>query len=296
MDLIERKKILRILDRNFEISKMFKLKKIIKKPGKFFVIYLLALFYKFFPNTKLTFFIKSKTVWDDILNIILPTYSDIFALGFFEYKLTKFLLKNLKEDEVFIDIGAHLGYYSLLASRLVGEKGRVIAFEPTPSIFKILEKNTRNKSNIIAKQKALFNKINRIKFIDYGLRDSVLNTWKKRTVDFLKNKGEEISVEAITLDMFCNENNIRPHFIKLDTEGSESLVLEGMSNILENIKPILSIEVGGGKEWAENNKKSIGLLLKYNYNPYEINEDGELTEHKIRQEYVYENLIFIPKK
>lgn len=296
MDLIERKKILRILDRNFEISKMFKLKKIIKKPGKFFVIYLLALFYKFFPNAKLTFFVKSKTVWDDILNIILPTYSDIFALGFFEYKLTKFLLKNLKEDEVFIDIGAHLGYYSLLASRLVGEKGRVIAFEPTPSIFKILEKNTRNKSNIIAKQKALFNKINRIKFIDYGLRDSVLNTWKKRTVDFLKNKGEEISVEAITLDMFCNENNIRPHFIKLDTEGSESLVLEGMSNILENIKPILSIEVGGGKEWAENNKKSIGLLLKYNYNPYEINEDGELTEHKIRQEYVYENLIFIPKK
>jgi len=292
----QREEIIKNLDKNFEISQLPKFKKIFKKPFKFTFVYFLALIYRIFPNLNLIFKTKSKTIFGDTMNILLLSYSCVFILGFFEYELTKFLLKNLKKGDIFIDGGAHIGYYTLLASKLVGENGKVISFEPTPSVFKILERNIKNETNIVAEQKALFNRMGKIKFIDYGLKDSVSNTWKKRTVDILKNKGKEVKVEATTLDIFCCKNNIKPTFIKLDTEGSESFVLEGMSNILKNIRPILSVEVGGGKEWAENNQKSIGFLKKYGYKPYEINKNGELVIHRIKKEYVYENLIFIPNK
>lgn len=295
MTINKRKKIIKILDRNFEISQP-KIKNIFFKPFYFLFLYFLLFFNKFFFNLNFTFQIKSKTIFGSEIIIILPSYFNIFTLGFTEYKLTKFLLKNLKEKDVFIDAGAHIGYYTLLASKLVGKKGKVIAFEPTPSIFKILKKNIKNKINIIAKNVALFNKnkIDKIKFVDYGLRNSTLNTYKRRTINMLKNKGKEIRVNAITLDVFCRENNIKPTFIKLDTEGSESLVLEGMVDVLKNIKPILSIEVGGGDEWAMNNQKSIAILIKSNYTAYEINKNGDLFKHKTRQKYIYENLIFMP--
>lgn len=54
--------------------------------------------------------------------------------------------------------------------------------------------------------------------------------------------------------------------------------------------------MGGGKEWAENNQKSIALLKEYNYQPYQINENGESAKHKIKQDYIYENLIFMPNR
>lgn len=293
----EKEKIVKVLDRNFRASRRARFRKIMRKPLKFSILYFLKITYAIFPNLNFAFQTKAKAIWGDDIIILLPPYSNIFAFGFFEYKLTKFLLKNLKEGEIFIDGGAHIGYYTLMASKLVGKNGKVVAFEPTPSTFKILEKNIKGKTNVMVEKKALFNRIEKIKFIDYGLRNSVFNTWEKKTTGVLKGKGREIEVEATTLDRYCRENSIKtPTFIKLDTEGSESLVLEGMSDILENVQPILSIEVGGGKEWALNNQKSIALLQQYNYRPYEINENGELAKHKIKQEYTYENLIFIPNR
>lgn len=294
--MILNEKIIKRLDINFEISQSSKFEKLKRLPLKFSILYFLGIIYKVFPNLELTIKTESKTIWGDKMIITLPTYSCIFALGFYEYKLTKFLLKNLKEGDIFIDGGAHIGYYTLLASKLVGKNGKVIAFEPVPSVLKILEKNIKDKTNITVEKKALFNRPGKIKFIDYGLRNSAFNTYKKRTVEKFKNKGKEIEVETTTLDMYCSQNNIRPSFVKLDTEGSESLVLEGSGNILENIRPVLSVEMGGGGEWAENNQKSLALLRKYGYKPYEINENGELIEHRIKQEYIYENLLFIPMR
>lgn len=295
MDTVEKNKLIKILDGNYKISQSSKLIKIIKKSSRFIFLYFFLFFNKNFPFLNLSNLIKVKSIWGEKMILIFPTYSSIFSLGFFEYRLTKFFIKNLKDDDIFIDGGANIGYYTLLASKLVGNNGKVISFEPTPSAFKILKKNTEEKTNIILEEKALLNKIGEIKFIDYGLKNSPLNSVIKRTT-ILENQGKEINVESITLDEYCFKNNIKPTFIKLDVEGSESLVLEGMKNILKNDKPIISIEVGGGKEWAFNNQKSISLLQSFNYKVYEIDENGELIDHKIKQEYDYDNLIFLPIK
>lgn len=132
------------IDRNLKVSHLTRVKKALKKPFHFPFLYFLWLIYKIFPNLNFALRIKSETIWGDKMVILLPTYASIFALGFFEYKLTKFLLKNLKRGDIFIDGGAHIGYYALLASELVDKNGKVIAFEPTPSIFKILERNIKD--------------------------------------------------------------------------------------------------------------------------------------------------------
>jgi len=241
----EKNKLIKKLDENYKISQSPKLIKIIKN-RRFIFLYFFLLFDRTFSFLNLSCLGKAKSIWGEKLILILPAYSSVFSLGFFEYRLTKFFIKNLKEGDTFIDGGSNIGYYTLLASKLVGNDGKVIAFEPTPSIFKILEKNTKRKVNVILEEKALLNKIEKIKFIDYGLKNSPFNGVIKRTT-ILENQGEEIDVESITLDEYCFRNNIKPRFVKLDVEGSESLVLEGMKYVLKDVKPIISIEVGGVK-------------------------------------------------
>ena len=82
----------------------------------------------------------------------MPADLDIFLLSGktpdSEIRLTRFLIKNLKEGNIFIDAGAHLGFYSLLASMLIGAKGKVYSIEASKAVFGVLKRNTRQKKNI----------------------------------------------------------------------------------------------------------------------------------------------------
>src|SRR5262245_39931628 len=62
----------------------------------------------------------------------------LFRYGFFEADLTAVILRLLRPGDTFVDVGAHVGYFSALAARLVGADGRVVAFEPTPATREIL--------------------------------------------------------------------------------------------------------------------------------------------------------------
>ncbi len=270
-----------------KISRFFR---IIKKPE----IFLPYTFYWIFAKIFFPIKVNYKTLWGDKMRFYIPEGNEIYSYGFFEVYLFNFFLNFVREGDIIVDIGAHVGIYTKLASRLVLDSGKVYSFEPTTRTFNSLRENTKHEKNIIINNFALLNEEREISFEDYGPAFSVFNTFEKRkSVDYLP-EPKTYKVRAIRLDDYFNKNKIdRCEFIKIDAEGAESLILKGMDYILENIKPVVSIEVGGGEEWEKNNQDSIKYLIDKNYLPYKLDELGYLHKHEIQEIYLYDNIIFI---
>jgi len=150
-----------------------------------------------------------------------------------------YLEKVLSPGNVFIDVGANFGVYTLVASKLVGEAGKVIAFEPTAESFKTLRKNIalNHSANVRAFQVALAQRRGRA-WLYHGL-DPVGNSLG---MDPLRgDKGEEVEMDA--LDKILVENGIdRVDVIKIDVEGAEELVLRGATKSLTAYSPVVIFE------------------------------------------------------
>ena len=151
--------------------------------------------------------VNIRAFWGGQMVGVLPDAisSVIYLNEFFEEGLTKMLIEHLNEGMAVIDIGAHIGYFSLLSSELVGEKGRVFAFEPTPSIFAILKENAKTKNNIVTNNFAVFSRAMELEFRDFGLRYSCFNSftksklksdekvrYKKIKVNYEREKGSNV--------------------------------------------------------------------------------------------------------
>lgn len=266
-------------------------KRLLKDPIRTFLFYIIATIARVKP-----FRIKAKTLWGDRMTYFLPEGQAILYYGFFEANLTNFLINFLKKGDSFVDIGAHVGYYSVLAARLVEETGRVDSFEPTPRTFESLKYNVSGKSNAIINNCAVLNEEKEISFVDYGPKFSAFNGFKNRTSDdtkFLRNDGVEINVKTIVFDKYCRDNNLHPTFVKIDAEGAEHLILLGMNYVMDELRPLISIEVAGEEEWQENCQKSIQILTDHKYIAYQCDLEGRLSKHVSREKYLYDNLIFI---
>ena len=168
-----------------------------------------------------------------------------FIYAFREYYEPElaYLEKVLSPGKVFIDVGANFGVYTLVASKLVGTSGRVIAFEPTAQSFAILRQNIalNHFANVRAFQFALAQR--RGKAWLYHGWDPVGNSLGKDPL--CGNEGEEVQTEA--LDKLLEEKDIdRVHAIKIDVEGAEELVLRGAIRCLTTNRPIVIFEFNPG--------------------------------------------------
>ena len=235
------------------------------------------------------------TLWGSKMNFYLPEGGMVYYYGFWEANLTNFFINFLKEGDVFFDVGAHVGYYSILASDLVGENGKVYSFEPTPRTFASLTENANRKHNINAYNNAILNEETTIDFFDYGPKYSAFNTFKKRTGKeiFFKEDVSTISVKTISLDAFCKSNSVTPTFIKIDAEGSEHLILGAMSFLLDTIHPLITIEVSNEQDLHDNSIKSITILKQKNYQCFKILLDGTLEENTLEVIPKYDNFLFV---
>ena len=209
-----------------------------------------------------------------------------YIQGVFERGTTEVFKRVVKRGMTVFDIGANIGYYTLLARSLVGSEGRVFAFEPHPEAYEKLKENIKlnGYTNVIPLNKAVSNKSGRTKFYlhsDSG-RSSLLHP---------EDENKWIEVETIVLDEFIEREGVTPDIIKMDIEGAEPLALEGMRKLLKTKELILFIEY-------EYNKKYISKFLeKMMFELYFITQSGELIplERGTKYQFLESNIFAIKR-
>lgn len=175
------------------------------------------------------FKIDGKKIYTDDLDI-LQLYR------FKEYTHEDFVKTIIKKEvgvgDVFLDLGAHVGYYTAIASELVKPGGKVFAFEPDPHNFSRLTKTVQANSllNVVLEQKAVADKTGSATFFLYG---STTNSMAPELYN-LGGKTKSIKVATVSLDDYFAGRREKVNFIKMDIEGAEGLALLGMGGILKN--------------------------------------------------------------
>lgn len=246
--------------------------------------------------------IRFATLWGTQMACYLPEGNTFYYYGYCEANLTNFFLRLLKPGDCFLDIGAHVGFYSMLTSVLTGPGGVVVSFEPTPWTYQLLQENVKGLSNVSASNQALADQPGTLIFSDYGPGYGAYNSAHANWgAEMLRGKKQhEITVSTTTLDDYCQEKNLAPHIIKIDTEGFEYQVILGGKKLFgqpgSKPRPIITIEMAGGTKWAANQLRTMELLQEWGYLPYDISLDGHLTTAKIQTSYVYNNIVFIPSE
>lgn len=239
------------------------------------------------------------TFWGDEMTVIVPDSVSIgvWRYGFFEEGLTRFLLSRLREGMTFVDVGAHIGYFSLLASWLVGPRGEVHCFEPGMETFRILMRNVNNRRNVVANNLAVWSEATKLDFNDYGMGLAAFNTVFSgpRDTRVRPRKTARYSVLAVRLDDYIQSTGIAPALVKIDAENAELEVLRGLTTTMARLKPLISIEVGDARiEGTPASREVIEFAVQHGYRPYEI-QGTEVVPHSLRESYRYDNLILAPE-
>jgi FkbM family methyltransferase len=135
----------------------------------------------------------------------------------------------LREGDTFVDVGASVGYYTLVAADAVGERGRVVAFEPAPSSCSILRRNVRLNGfeNVTVEEMAVSNEPGSVKL--FLAPD---NKGDHRIFDGPERRPW-VEVDAVTLDGHFDGARRRVDVLKVDVQGAELAVLEGASRLLD---------------------------------------------------------------
>ena len=215
---------------------------------------------------------------------------------------TKELVKRVvKKGDVVVDVGAHVGYYSLLFAELVGEKGHVFSFEPSTNC-EILKKNIEINSykNITAVQKAVSNEttVTKLHLTPSLTTHHICNT--------NRDDSNSVEIQTTTLDdYFCKKNQISVNFIKCDAEGHELEVLKGGEQLLRKFHPIISLESEARHCGIDNVMSVFNFLNKLDYKGFFVDAGSMLSldnfnieKHQLNNDeknYV-NNFFFIPKQ
>jgi FkbM family methyltransferase len=191
------------------------------------------------------------------------------------------LFKNIvKAGMTVVDIGAHIGYYTLLASRQVGVSGKVYAFEPNPTNFNLLLRNIKlnHINNVVAVNKAVSNTNDSRKlFIDKkkfsGSHSLAVNNLET------DDKAESIIVETMTLDSYFDDTKI--DLIKIDAQGAEGLILEGGYKTFKNTASILmEFWAYGIRNFGHKPEELLEKLHELGFKSYTINNRGSIDDKR----------------
>lgn len=164
------------------------------------------------------------------------------AMDRYEEETVRLFERLLEPGMRVVDVGAHVGFFTLIAARLVGPAGRVYAFEPEPLNYALLSINIQRNgySNVLAVQKALTNSC--------GPHELFVSSLDNGSHSLYRGRGRQgkktLRIETTTLDAFlATQEWPRVGLVKIDVEGAEISVLEGMSRLLgEPHAPRLIIE------------------------------------------------------
>ncbi len=205
----------------------------------------------------------------------------IFWYGYYESCETKWLLPYLSEQNVFCDIGANIGYYSVLAAH-ANPLNVVIAFEPSVINAKRLQENVS--LNGIEKQVTLVPFAVGRNAGNATLFQSAIDNRGMTSLQPTENTVSSSEVSIVALDDFFRQQDVaKPEIIKMDIEGAEWQALQGMQNLLAHFKPMLLIELDD-KLLIQNNSSANEIaawLSHLGYDAFQINDNSLLEPLEI---------------
>lgn len=182
-----------------------------------------------------------RTRYGDLMDLTIPdaVSSTIYLTGQWEPVITQYIRANLTRGDTFIDCGANIGYYSLLASRIVGPSGHVVSIEPSPSIFSRLQRNLalNRCQNVRALNAAASGEKGELSIYladknNLGHTTTVEGLAKQEGMQF------EARVRADALEALAGQQALyRARFIKIDVEGAELTVLRPLLHRLDAFDP-----------------------------------------------------------
>jgi FkbM family methyltransferase len=170
-----------------------------------------------------------------------------YLTGDAEPEVQDALAELVKPGQTVYDVGANIGFFTMLCSRLVGPQGRVYAFEPVPQNLATLKRNValNGLTNVVVVEKALSSST--------GTAEMFVSPWSAfhslnvAGASKQENHGPQsgaIVVQTIALDEFVHGDGVRaPDLVKIDVEGAELVVLDGMRETLRSRAPLLLVEV-----------------------------------------------------
>jgi FkbM family methyltransferase len=197
------------------------------------------------------------------------------GMGSYESETLPYFLKIVSRSRKIFDIGANTGLYAILAAKEITTE-MVYAFEPTPRIFGYLKRNAEVNSlnNIKLELSALSNYDGEIElYIPSGMIPTSSSTLKG-----FRKASEILKVPSIRLDTYCKKRDIKDiDLLKIDTEGTEHLVIEGGIETIKRDQPIIICEVLEGFTERFIHK----LLDPIGYEYYWLSDKGPIKQETI---------------
>lgn len=288
-------------------SKAGKIQRFFRHPYKY--IYALAFRDMIYPSTQKSKAVLCDTFYGVPIHLQLPAGTEIYLCKgkahTAETKLARFLIQQLQPGDIFIDVGAHYGYFSLLAAQLVETTGKVFAFEAAPETYKCLQKNSLSYPQLQVFNQAISDTNSELVFYQFANLYSEYNSFNidqyKESPWFANNQPQAINIPATTLYQFFAECSIHPQYIKIDVEGAELKVVKGALPYLKIHKPTLIMEYLSTTKNNSIYQKAEALLSDLNYKPNLINSDGALSPLNNVNSYLdeqgldTENIVFIKR-
>jgi len=217
----------------------------------------------------------------------------------YEPDTLRILLNILEPGDIFVDVGANWGFFSLLAGHRVGNSGKVYAFEPNPEVFHDLQRHiteTRLR-NILPLRYACFDTSADFELVLPRSRASGLGS----IVNKNKQGSKRFTVRTVRLDEFFRSIGEKPSLIKVDAEGAEYKILIGCTRLVEetveSTYPIFLVEYTPSLGYYDFSLEDLTRWFsRYAYKILYLLPGGNIVQHRPNQTALTDgNLIAVPR-
>ena len=223
-----------------------------------------------------------------------------------EHDEHRVLCSYLRPGMTVIDIGAHIGVYSLLMAKVVGPTGCVYAFEPVPQFYERLLANIalNEATNIKPFQIAISDESGEIEFfVSLPHLFASFDEGGSSIFPYTPAHSQSIKVLTETLDSFLERQGIeRVDAIKIDVEGAELKVIRGADKTIRRYKPILMVEIQAATLQAAGTtpEELFETIVGYGYNAFVVCHGKAIPTDKVVEPWRYpggryDNYLFIPR-
>jgi FkbM family methyltransferase len=275
--------------------------------------YLQGQFYQhvIYPRTRKGKLVQVETFFGATMLVVLPAGMDLYLIGGkshdSEIRLARLMTKRLAAGDTVVDIGAHFGYFSLLAAQLVGESGRVISIEASEAMHSVLDHNAKAYPQIHTHHLACSDREATLTFYEFPVLYSEYNTLFPQQFEGAKwltnNPPKAVEVAGQPLDKLLSKPKVTPTFIKIDVEGAEQQVINGMTDLLRRGERVLiAMEFLQAQRGNQPHVAAATQLIAAGYQAHLIDAQGDLQpttlsdidDQLLALELDSDNVVFTP--